>query len=580
MDTKAGAAEFNYSGACNHCNDPACVHACPTGAMHIAPDGTVIHDDNRCIGCARCVHSCPYGAVSINEATGYAQKCDACAALRVEGKDPACALACITRALHFARIADLEREYGPGIHGTASFLPDASQTRPSTIIAHVPKELSLAETNCQILSTEVQEKDYSFHDTNETIAVLGGGPAAVTAVQEFRKSNRTAKMIMFALEKELPYCRPLLSKALLHGFSTAAYRMIDDQWIQENRVELKLGNPVLQIDTENHCVIPKDGAVTFYDKCIYALGADCFVPPIPGVGMAGVLTVRKLQDLDKVRRACLTAKYATVIGGGFVGLETAWQLQKAGLCVTIVEVSGALMGQLVDKKTAQVLQENIQTAGIDVITGIGIQRVEGTDRAERICLADGREVPADLVIISTGVRANTALAKAAGLEVGHAVIVNEHMETSAPDVYACGDCCEYQGMNRATWVESITQGRIAGARAAGCETTYQSKPSSIVVHTAGASLYAIGDMGKNVNDAHRFLTGELPERTNNVRVNETHSVKRTHFTACILNEILVGMCIVGDLSYLGLARDAVNNSLRREDFLRLWKERGASVNEA
>lgn len=180
----------------------------------------------------------------------------------------------------------------------------------------------------------------------------------------------------------------------------------------------------MQIDTENHCVIPRDGAAAFYGKCIYALGADCFVPPIPGVGMAGALTVRKLQILKKVHRACLNAKAA-------------------------------------------------------------------------ICVA-----------------------------------------------------------------------------------TYQSSLRSIVVHTVGASLYAIGNMGKNVNDAYRLLTGELPQRTNIVHVNETHSVKRTHFTACILNEILIGMCIVGDLSYLGLARDTVNNSLQQENFLRLWKERGASANEA
>lgn len=252
----------------------------------------------------------------------------------------------------------------------------------------------------------------------------------------------------------------------------------------------------MQIDTENHCVIPRDGTVTFYGKCTYALSADCFVPPIPGVGMAGALTVRKLQILEKVHRACLNAKYATVTGGGFVVLETAWQLQKAGLCVTFVEASSALIEQLVDGKTAQVLQGNVQTAGIDVITEIGIQRVEGTDHAERIRLADGREVPADLVIVSTGVRANTALANEAGLDEGHAAIVNERMETSAPDVYACGDCCEYQEMNSATWVESITQGRIVDVKAAGCVATYQSSPRSIVVHTAGASLYAIGNMGK------------------------------------------------------------------------------------
>lgn len=165
-------------------------------------------------------------------------------------------------------------------------------------------------------------------------------------------------------------------------------------------------------------MIPRDGAVTFYDKCIYALGADCFIPPIPGVGMAGVLTVRNLQILKKVHRACLNAKAAV------------------------------------------------------------------------------------------------------------------------------------------------------------CVATYQSSLRSIVVHTAGASLYAIGNMGKNVNDAYRLLTGELPQRPNIVHMNETRSVKRTHFTACILNEILIDMCIVGDLSYLGLARDTVNNSLTAGKFSPIVERKG------
>ena len=119
----------HFSAACNHCENPACVEVCPTGAMYIAEDGTVQHDDEKCVGCGRCVHHCPYGAPSLNKTTGYAQKCDACAQRRKEGLSPACVAACPTRALAFGPLsqADNDMVSGDGL----SFLPPASLTSPS-----------------------------------------------------------------------------------------------------------------------------------------------------------------------------------------------------------------------------------------------------------------------------------------------------------------------------------------------------------------------------------------------------------------------------------------------------------------
>lgn len=574
-ETGAGDVAFNYSGACNHCSDPACVNACPTGAMHFAEDGTVVHEDSRCIGCGRCVHSCPYGAVTINEVTGYAAKCDGCASLRAQGQPPACVLACPTRALRFGDLDALEEELGKGVRGAVRFLPPAAQTKPSLVIANAPEALLSPEGEPERGQQAADGEAEIRKDTNETLVILGGGPAAVTAAEEFRKYNKTASIVMFTLEKELPYCRPLLSKALLRGFTDKTYRMVDQQWLQDNRVELRMGNPVLLLDPDNHCVIPRDGAAVFYDKCIYALGADCFVPPIPGTEKGGVLTVRKLQDLEQVRRARLGVRSAAVIGGGFIGLETAWQLQKAGLQVTILEAADSLMGRLIDEQTARVLKERICSAGIEVITGTGISAICGEEHAEYVALSDGRNIPAELVIVSTGVRANVGIAREAGLQIGRAVTVNEKMETSVEDVYACGDCCEYRGMNSATWVESIQQGRIAGANAAGNARTYHDEASSIVVHTAGAALYAVGDLGKNTDGPYEIVCGSLPGLAHRFRVNEGHIEKHTHFSACFKEEKLVGMTLVGDLGYLRMARDSIGRE--KEAVLRELNAGGAKI---
>lgn len=125
--------KVHFSGACNHCEEPACVAVCPTGAMYIAEDGTVQHNDALCVGCGRCVHHCPYGAPSLNKATGYAQKCGACSTLRREGRNPACVDACLTRALRFGPLEELQQAGGEPCDGLP-FLPSSAQTKPALLV--------------------------------------------------------------------------------------------------------------------------------------------------------------------------------------------------------------------------------------------------------------------------------------------------------------------------------------------------------------------------------------------------------------------------------------------------------------
>ena len=120
-----GGRPVHFSGACNHCENPACVAACPTGAMYLAPDGTVQHDDGKCIGCGSCVWACPYGAVSLSRQTGTAVKCNACEDLLKTGQQPACVQACITHCLEFGPIEPEQRQ------ARTDFLPDPGITNPT-----------------------------------------------------------------------------------------------------------------------------------------------------------------------------------------------------------------------------------------------------------------------------------------------------------------------------------------------------------------------------------------------------------------------------------------------------------------
>ncbi len=129
---------YNYSGSCNHCDNPACVTVCPTGAMYKAEDGTVIHDDDMCIGCQSCVKICPYGAPKYDEVRNIVRKCDACASQRAKGENPVCVDACPSRALDFGERDELIAKYGPDLVKDLPILPDSKLTNPNTLIKAKP----------------------------------------------------------------------------------------------------------------------------------------------------------------------------------------------------------------------------------------------------------------------------------------------------------------------------------------------------------------------------------------------------------------------------------------------------------
>lgn len=571
ISASGGKRYLHFSGACNHCANPACTVVCPTGAMYKAADGTVQHDDTRCIACGRCVHNCPYGAPSLNKFSGYAQKCDACWDLRTIGKLPACVAACPTRALDFVSLDNVGQEtYGIE---TLSFLPSAGLTDPSLRICKagtLPREVQTVSLERECISDSTFRKD-----TNETFLILGGGAAAVSAARAIRLRNHTAKIQLISSEKRIPYCRPMLSKGALDSFAMDRYPIVEEQWLRENHVEVLLNRTVTALDTEQKQVMLENGEDLSYDKCIYALGAFSFVPSIAGREKRGVFTLRSDDDMRRIRCQMLTTKRAVVIGGGITGLELAWEMKRAGLQVTVLDLAPMLMGRLLDEKSAQLLRSHIENSGVSVATNVRIKEIYGQSDAEGVLLEDGKEFPAELIILSTGFRANIALAQTAGLSVEKAVCVTSAMETSCPDVYACGDCTD---LSRSTWMQSIQQGEVAGANAAGDALLWQGEAEPAMVHTAGTSLLSVGDMGKIPDRAYKFVYGI--ERNNR----ETYFVnpradgrQRAFYAFSFSQERLVGATIIGSLHEMCFIQEAVQQQWSEENVLVKAREKGVEI---
>lgn len=344
-----------------------------------------------------------------------------------------------------------------------------------------------------------------MEDRRKNYVILGNGMAGISAAENIRIYDRKCCIVMISDEDVLSYSRPMLSKTPLLSYDLKKNFLYPESWYQENSIEVVLDAKIEKLDVENKKVITSKG-IYLYDKCIYALGASNFTPPIPGSDMKQVVSVRTYKDIEGIKKLILGATSAVLIGGGVIGLEMALELSHLGITVTVVETLPYLMPRLLDEETAKSLEKLLNP--IKVITGANVSGIAPGEKAADVSLADGTIIPADFVIMSCGVRANTSIAKEAGIECDRAVVVNEHMETSVSGVYACGDCAQHNGINYSLWSQAKVQGKVAGANACGKRLRYGMIDSSLLLNSPEFAIFAVGDAGKNPDLKYEVETVE------------------------------------------------------------------------
>ncbi len=391
----------------------------------------------------------------------------------------------------------------------------------------------------------VEEEDTSYrNDTENLYAIIGNGAAGISAAEAIRERDKTGSIYMISNEEYPSYNRPMLTKSLAAGLEAEQIAVKEASWYEENNVYQMLGKNVTGIDTQKKEIYTADGAKFKYTKLIYALGSECFIPPIQGAEQPEVIAIRRLSDTRKVTELLPQVKEAVVIGGGVLGLEAAWELKKAHCKVTVLELAPRLMGRQLDEGAGEMIKAISEAQGIAIHTGVQIEAIEGDGHVTGVRLGDGRVFPAQLVIVSCGVRANTAIAKAAGIETDRAVVVNSRMETNAADVYACGDCAQYQGVNYAIWPQAAEEGKVAGANAAGEALEYAGVPAALSFHGMNTALYAIGDNGSNP---------DLVYRTVEFKDTARKQYEKYYFR----NNRLCGVILIGDVSRMAELTEAV-----------------------
>jgi len=337
-----------------------------------------------------------------------------------------------------------------------------------------------------------QEQSSPNDGMTGTIVIIGGGIAGLSAAEAARNASQEASITLICQEDDLPYYRLNLTRYLAGEINSSDLPVHPESWYSEQRITILSGVEVTTIDRPAKSVSFVDGSSLRYDKLILAMGAHPCIPPIPGAERKNVVTLRTCRNAEMIRQQSKAGSRCVIIGGGVLGLEAAAALVRHDVNVTLVEGFGWLLPRQLNRAAGEHLAKEAGALGIRLVCATGVKELAGDEHVRNVILESGESIPADLVIIAAGVRSNSYLARMAGLDVNHGVVVDQHLRTSDPDIYAAGDLAEHQGTLYGTWAPSQYQGMIAGMNTAGGDAMFAGIPRSNSIKVLGTDLFSIG----------------------------------------------------------------------------------------
>jgi nitrite reductase (NADH) large subunit len=348
--------------------------------------------------------------------------------------------------------------------------------------------------------------------------IVGNGVAGVTAAQSIVRADPAAEVHIFDAEPYPYYQRPRLWEFLAGEIEQQTLYFRPLEWYAAKGIQVHLGARATALDPAEHRLKLADGSSIHYDRLLLATGARPFVPPFAGADKDGVFTLRTLDDAramkayargepfggaypeqsrrtqDRHRRTAGDIRSAVVIGCGLLGVETARALLSLGLDVTALESTPHLLPRQLDAEGAQVLQAHLEAMGLHFLTGAATETILGNGRVTGVRLKDGRVVEGQLVLISTGIGSRVELAREAGLEVEHGLIVDEQLRTSAADVYAAGDVAQFEGIVYGIIPAATEQAQVAAANmVTEGSATYSGTVPVTTLKIVGIDLTSLGD---------------------------------------------------------------------------------------
>jgi len=390
------------------------------------------------------------------------------------------------------------------------------------------------------------------------VVVVGAGIAGLAAVEAIRAASPDASVTLISKEDRPPYYRLNLTRYLAGEINEDELSVKPQSWFDENRIELLLDAEVSKLNLTGKTVELHNSQSVSFDKLVLTVGAHPFMPPFPGAYRDGVVNLRTLTDAKEILKSDLAGKKCTCIGGGLLGLETAGALARRGAEVTLLEGHGWLLPRQLNQSAGEILAGHVQSSGIKLRTKARTQGILGDERVRGVLLDDKSTIDADLVVVATGIRSNSYLARTAGLDVNQGIVVDNLLKTSHPDVFAAGDVAEHHGLVYGTWAPAQYQGSIAGMNAAGANAEFGGIPRSNALKVLQLELFSIGQI-EPVDGSYDTIEKQADEQ---------------YFRFVFRDSHLIGAILLGDAKLATHLKKAVEG---KHDFSGLLAKHPAAV---
>ena len=409
--------------------------------------------------------------------------------------------------------------------------------------------------------------------------IIGNSAGGIGAAEAIRQVDKESALTIFSEEPYPAYSRPLISKYLAgeRTFEEILFRPVN--FYEQNNITLLPGKKVTHLELDAQTAWSEDGTQIAWDKLLLAVGGNPIFPKIKGSDKRGVFTFTNLDDAKAVDRFLGSARKAVVIGGGLIGISVTEALVKRGFDVVVVEMKHRILNTILDQRASLMAEEVLKQAGVEIVAGHTVVEINGRETAEGVTLDNGETMTCDLVLVAIGVSPRSELALDTKLEVNRGIVVDRHLATNHPDVYACGDVVEAYDFvyedNRLIpiWPNAYIGGRIAGFNMAGIPTKYPGGTAMNSLNYFGIDIVSAGMPTAPNNDDYEVMSKQ-----------ETSTYQKV----ILKDNFIAGMISVGNIEksgiIFGLMRDKINvesfkQSLLADNFglaffpQALWRER-------
>ncbi len=387
--------------------------------------------------------------------------------------------------------------------------------------------------------------------------IIGNSAGGIGAAEAIREVDRQGALAIISDEPYPAYSRPLISEYLARERSLEGMLFRPADFYEKNKISTFLGSRVKGLFLNEHAVELDDGKRIAWERLLVATGGLPIVPQIEGVEKKGVFTFITLEDAKAIDHYLDGAARAVVIGGGLIGISVTEALVKRGVKVTVVEMKERILNTILDEETSAREEATIGEAGVSLVTGRTVAKISSDEKTvSSVTLDNGQVVPCDLVIVAIGVLPRTELVSGTGIKINRGIVVDRHMATSSPDVYACGDVAEaydfIYGENRLNpvWPNAYIGGRVAGLNMAGVRTEYQGGLAMSSLKYFGLDVVSAGIVTPP-DDSYEVLS----------------NIYDDNYRKVVLKDgLVVGMVFMGNIEKSGIVYNLIKDRINVSGF--------------